>query len=146
MEPTIHSGATGIKANEEEIGSVLHQFVGDIQSTLEAGLELQRLGIRTAVITQGVRGSVMVAEDSAWLVIPLYVKRVSSVSSSVAFWVGLLLGLSEGCQPDEALRRATAAGAANTLLMGSGLLRKMDYDTLLPQVTLQALKKGVITP
>lgn len=67
---------------------------------------------------------------------------VSTVGSGDAFLAGFLAGTYAGDAPEDALRRAVAAGSASTQLLGAGVVDPADVDALARQVTVQEVGQG----
>jgi 1-phosphofructokinase len=78
-------------------------------------------GIRSALVTLGAAGAVLVTGDGAWLApAPRIVPR-STVGAGDSSLAGFLLAVTEGAGPDEALAQAVAHGAAAASLPGSAV-------------------------
>jgi 1-phosphofructokinase family hexose kinase len=125
-----------VKANGDEIGGLLNQTVNTAESARMVANALRERGVRQAVITLGSEGAVMVNDAGAWRVRAPDVSVVSAVGSGDAFLAGLVLAHSQGCRPDEALRWAAAAGAANALTVGGGRLTLADFRAALAATAL----------
>jgi 1-phosphofructokinase family hexose kinase len=139
LEEAIQAGGAGIKVNGEEIGEMLGFAVVDIDTALQAAQSMRRMGAGSAIVTLGSKGAVMVAPQGSWMAEPPNVKRISSVGSGDAFMAGLLTALEKKLDPAEALRSATAAGAANVQMLGGGRFQRADYDAALLKVQLKKL-------
>lgn len=122
---------TGIKINGDEAGALLERKLNSIEAALAAASELQRRGPASVVLTLGELGAVMVSEAGRWWAQPPDVQVVSAVGSGDVFFAGLLTALLEPCSPEEALRRAVAAGAANALTPGGGRFDLNEFRRLL---------------
>ena len=139
LQEAIAARAHGIKVNGIELGEAMGLMIDGVESAINAGMQLQSIGIEMAVITLGSRGSVMVSSQGAWLAMPPVVKTISTVGSGDAFLAGMMQGLSESKTLIESLRMATAAAAANTLQIGGGQFIRQEYENLLDQVSIQVL-------
>jgi tagatose 6-phosphate kinase len=129
----------GIKINRNETDNLLGQTPENIPEIVEAAQAIRAKGAGTVIITLGKAGAVFVDGQQAWLVQPPNVSAISTVGSGDAFLGGLAVGLAREEPVAEILRRAAAAGAANTLQIGGGRLRLADYEKLLPQVQVKPL-------
>lgn len=61
---------------------------------------------------------------------------VSSVGSGDAFLGGLAFALETGNLPEVALRYGVAAGAANALHFGGGMVKREEFGKLYEEITL----------
>jgi 1-phosphofructokinase family hexose kinase len=135
----IKARAAGIKANAAEIGEALGQEINGTVESIAAAHGLLQAGIQTVVVTLGSEGAVLVNRQGAWAARPPAIQPVSTVGSGDAFLGGLLMSLSAGEPIQQALRKASAAGAANTLQLGGGRLHKQDYENILKKVEVKEL-------
>ena len=86
---------------------------------LAAGLAPR--GIRSALVTLGAAGAVLVTGEGAWFApAPRIVPR-STVGAGDSSLAGFLLAVTEGASPDRALAQAVAHGAAAASLPGSAV-------------------------
>jgi fructose-1-phosphate kinase PfkB-like protein len=139
LEEAIHVGGAGIKVNGEEIGELLGFAVVDIETALQAAQSMRRMGAGSAIVTLGSKGAVLAVPQGSWMAEPPKVKTISSVGSGDAFMAGLLTALEKGLAPAEALKSATAAGAANVQMLGGGRFERADYDAALLKVVVKKL-------
>lgn len=139
LQAGVRAGAAGIKANASEIGELLGMRIEDIERAREAAGKLRAMGAGSAVVTLGAGGAVMATGEGVWAAWPPRVKRVSTVGSGDVFLGGLLLGLVNGEGPDEALRKATAAGAANARTLGGGRFTREHFGEAFEQVRVERL-------
>jgi 1-phosphofructokinase family hexose kinase len=123
-----------IKLNAAEAGEFLGQPVNSAQSAIAAAHALCQSGAGSTIITLGAEGAVAVNPSGAWYATPPAIAALAPVGSGDAFLGGLVLGLSRGLNLVEALRLAVAAGAANTLTLGTSLLERQQVDHLMGQV------------
>ena len=65
------------------------------------------------------------------------VEARSTVGAGDAMIGGVLMGLSRGEPLSDSFRYGVAAGAASVMTDGTQLLRKNDFEALLPKVTVQ---------
>lgn len=129
-----------VKVNGDEVGAVLNQKVNTAEAAQVAGHRLREQGVRQAVITLGKEGAVLVNNVGAWHTRPPAVRAVSAVGSGDTFLAGWVTALSQGHAPDEALRWAAAAGAANALSAGGGQFAMSDFKQVLAQTTIASLE------
>jgi tagatose 6-phosphate kinase len=135
----VQSQATGIKVNISEASSLVKFPVSTVSDASQAGVVLRRQGVKYAMITLGEAGAVLVSEEGVWWSSSPKIERLSSVGSGDAFFAGFIIQLAHGVQPAEALKFATAAGAANALSLGGGLLKREDFNDALGQVKVERI-------
>jgi 1-phosphofructokinase family hexose kinase len=128
-----------IKVNAAELGEVLNVKITDAGQAVGLARELCQSGIKQAVVTLGGQGAVLVSASGAWAVRPPEIQIVSSVGSGDAFLGGLALAFSKGFPPDAALCHAVAAGAANALCAGGGVLSLADFERLRAELVVSKL-------
>jgi ribokinase len=87
----------------------------------DAGAALLAAGCETVVVTMGARGAMVVrrSEPSPWLVPAFAVSPVDGTAAGDAFCGALAAGLATGEPMATALRRAAAAGALATTVLGA---------------------------
>jgi 1-phosphofructokinase len=117
-----------IKPNGEELAELVGVPCADADA-LEADHErvaglaagLAPRGIRSALVTLGAAGAVLVTGEGAWFApAPRIVPR-STVGAGDSSLAGFLLAVTEGASPDRALAQAVAHGAAAASLPGSAV-------------------------
>jgi len=139
LEAAIRSGGVGIKVNGEEIGALFGQPVYDFETAQRSAQSMRRMGAESAIVTLGSKGALLVTPQGSWIAEPPKVKRISSVGSGDAFMAGWLTGLAQQLDLAEALRSATAAGAANVQTLGGGRFMQTNYDAALSKVIVTKL-------
>jgi 6-phosphofructokinase 2 len=85
-------------------------------------------------LTLGDQGALLVTGDGAWRARPAAVAATGSVGAGDSFLAGLLVALSHGDRPADALRQAVAAGSAALLGTGTQLCRPGDAARLAASV------------
>ena len=111
-----------IKINEEEAAGFLGHPVAPADAAAAARSLAAATGVPLVSITLGAAGAVLADADGAWRAQALPVRPVSTVGSGDAFLAGLLMALAEGRPPPAALGHAVAAGTANALAFGGGVV------------------------
>jgi 1-phosphofructokinase family hexose kinase len=142
LPAALRARPSGIKINRMEVQELLGLPVRDLEEARQAAVQLLATGIPVVCITLGAGGALVVNEAGCWAARPPRLTVISTVGSGDAFLGGLLHGLAGGQPIPEALRMATAAGAANTLKLGGGAFDLADYQALLPRVRLKAVVSG----
>jgi 1-phosphofructokinase family hexose kinase len=120
LEEAFATRPTGIKINGEEAGTLLGRPVRSLTEAIAAAREIFLRGPEAVAITIGAGGAVLVNSAGEWQATPPPIEPVNPVGSGDCFLAGLVASLSEGRGAAEALRLATACGAANALTMRAG--------------------------
>lgn len=117
-----------VRINREELAAAVERDLtaDDVEA---AARELQSLGARTVVVSDGPAPLTMVPhDDRALLLRPPAVETVNSVGSGDAMCGGIAAALLDGRDELEAVRTGIAAGAANAMRLLPG-----DVDAALVQ-------------
>lgn len=131
-----------VKPNAEEAAALWGQPVHDIDTAAACARWLHARGVARAVVTLGADGAVGFDGKHAWHV-SLSVDNVrNSVGSGDCFMAGLAVSTVRGHGLDEALRWATACGAANAQDEETGYVRKDRVDDLYARVQARQLGNG----
>ncbi len=142
--PALVAGAAAgpemVKGNRRELERLLHRRLDDEKSTLEAAHMLREMSIRTALITRGREGAVLVSDEGSWRSLAPRVRAVSAVGSGDALLAGVVLTLSRGGTMEEALRLGVASGTACVLSPGTELCHRREVDILHPRVRVQRIE------
>jgi tagatose 6-phosphate kinase len=128
-----------VKPNAREVSELLGREIETVGEAAQAGRDLLRMGVQLAAITVGRCGAVIVDSTGAWFAEPPEVEFRSAVGCGDAFLAAMMLVLMDGRLPADALRYATAAGAANASTYGSGLVERHTVENLAPRVTVTPL-------
>jgi 1-phosphofructokinase family hexose kinase len=128
-----------IKVNALELGNALGIEISNTQQTVMAMNSVRKCGISQIAVTLGEDGAVFSSDAGTWFAQPPQIKVVSSVGSGDSFLGGLLFSLHGSSSPDVALKKAVAAGAANTLEFGAGKFSYGDFASLCEHVNISAL-------
>jgi fructose-1-phosphate kinase PfkB-like protein len=99
-----------------------------------AACDILRRGPEAVAITIGAGGAVLVNSAGNWRATTPSIKPVNPVGSGDCFLAGLVAGLSEGRGEAEALRLATACGAANAATMRAGDIEPAQVQRLALEV------------
>jgi 1-phosphofructokinase family hexose kinase len=123
-----------IKVNADELGEAMKVNLSSTGQAASAARKLCKLGIEQVVVTMGKQGAVFVSDSGSWVAKPPAIEVVSSVGSGDAFLGGLAFALDQGNPPEVALRYSVAAGTANALNFGGGVLRREDFAKICDRV------------
>jgi 1-phosphofructokinase family hexose kinase len=136
LKAAVSASPEVIKINSTEAAILLgwHEF-DDSDTAAKAAKAIQHNGISTVIITLGAKGAVLASDSGLWLATPPPLTIVNPIGSGDSFLAGLTLSLLQDMPPQEALRRAVAAGSANALSAAGGNFSVQDYDRILAEVT-----------
>ena len=120
-----------IKVNASELGDVLGVEISNAEQARTAANELLNMGTSKVAVTLGKDGAVWVSAAGSWRASSPRIQPVSSIGSGDAFLGGLVMALTSGLSPEQALCQAVAAGAANALTFGGGMFSRQDFEAIL---------------
>lgn len=130
---------TLIKPNQGEAERLLGRTLAGRADVARAAQELLALGPEMAVISCGADGAVIAVAESTWWATPPAIKPGSTVGAGDSMVAALARALGAGLAPDQALRLATAAGAATASLPGTQVADQTLVERLLPGVQIQSI-------
>jgi tagatose 6-phosphate kinase len=131
LEAALDARAWLVKINAAEALETTGIATGDQAGVLAAAQALRDRGADSVLITMGIGGAVLVTVDGEWVAGPPPERGPFSVGSGDALIGGLIVALSRGADLPEAVRRGSAAAAANALVPGQGELDPADVGRLL---------------
>ena len=126
-----------IKPNLPEMQALMRKELRTLREIRDAALFLISYGAQNVVVSMGKVGAVLVNERKTLFAPAVRVEAKSTVGAGDAMIGGMLAGLMRGANLTEAFRFGIAAGAASVMTDGTQLVRKADFDVLLPKVTVQ---------
>jgi 6-phosphofructokinase 2 len=136
----LDEGVDLFKPSLGELGAYLGRPLPDESAWLSACGQLVAAGkAGTVALSLGDKGALLVTGQGAWRAGAPRVAVASSVGAGDSFLGALLVALSTGLEPADALRRAVAAGAAALLGEGTSLCRPDDLERLERQIEVHAL-------
>jgi len=127
-----------VKVNAAEAGAHVGVGVAAEEDALRAAAGMRASGVEVAIVTRGAEGAVAVERVGAWTAVPPSAGPYA-VGSGDAFLAAVADGILRGLPLDALIRRATAAGAASTLVRGQGELRIEDVERLERAVEVRAI-------
>jgi 1-phosphofructokinase family hexose kinase len=132
-----------VSPNRTEAEAVVGQEFSEDGDFLDALERLEDLGARNALITfeRGCFASVRVerGQPKRFRAETPTVEAVSGVGAGAVLLAGFIAAWLESATPEDALRRAVAAGAASTLSVGAGRFDPANLGRLLPEVHVEDL-------
>jgi 1-phosphofructokinase family hexose kinase len=139
LELALEERPTIVKPNAAEASALLGREIETVGDAAGAARDFLARGVSIVAVTLGRCGAVLADSSGAWYAQPPEVEFVSAVGSGDSFVAGLLVALDGGGSPADALRYATAAGAANATMVGAGCLERHLVENLAPRVTVTPL-------
>lgn len=105
--------------NEFEAATLTGEDAGTTEGAVRAASKLLSSGCGAVLVTMGERGSVYLDSEGKMAIAAIPVDTVDTVAAGDAFCGGLAAGLARGEKREQALARATAAGALATTRSGA---------------------------
>ena len=130
-----------VKPNRRELESLFGKKITDVQAAGQATTQLLENGARSSAVTLGPDGLVWREEGGGplWFAKPPRLKPVSSVGCGDATLAGFACAAINGWRGEQALRFATACGAANCLSEFEGRISASDVQSLIPRIEIGAI-------
>src|ERR1700693_5937095 len=130
-----------IKPNRKEVEVLLGRSLPDLQAVVTSAREIISRGAGSVAITLGAEGVVWLESTNgpAWQTQTPRLKTVSNVGCGDTTLAGFAYAELRGVSGGEALRFATACGAANCLAELEGRISLSDVQWLIPKVTIKSL-------
>jgi 6-phosphofructokinase 2 len=140
MRQSIRAHPAVIKPNRYELAELAGRTLPDTRAIADYAVGLLDL-VETVLISLGADGIVMVTKNQVVHARPPKVAVKSTVGAGDCAVAGFVHGMAVGDSATAALRRAVATGTAATLNPGTGLCRCADVDAILPQVTVEEVRR-----
>src|SRR5580704_14501739 len=130
-----------VKPNRKEAEALLGRGLPDLQAVVTGAREIILMSAQSAAITLGAEGLVWVESKNApaWFAQPPRLKAISTVGCGDTTLAGFAYAAMHGLTGEEALRFATACGAANCLAEFEGRISPSDVQSLIPKVSIKSL-------
>lgn len=113
LRHALEASPTLVKPNADEAAAMVGHAVHDAADAMACARLLHRRGVHHAVVTLGAQGAVGFDGRQAWHAALAVDDARNTVGSGDCFLAGLAVALRRGQGMPEALRLATACGAAN---------------------------------
>lgn len=130
----IEARPTMIKPNLDEIRMLTGKQCEDLDEMIEAAKEIHAKGVEIVAVSLGAEGSFIVSDQGVFRAIVPKIDAVNTVGCGDAMIAGFALGLSEGLEVEEILKKASAISAAAALTEETGIFVIEDMEKILPQV------------
>jgi 1-phosphofructokinase family hexose kinase len=134
----VKRGCDLIVPNKHEAERLSYRAISDRKDAINVARSLSSAA-KEVYLKLGVDGAIAMTGDHAWLAKGPQMKSGSAVGAGDAFLAALLVAKEKGAPPEEALQNAVAAGTAVLASRGSDLLTRSDYESVLRDVTVEAL-------
>ncbi len=131
LTAALEARPTLIKPNAQEFQAFTGIDPRNEEDTLRACEALLEKGISMICLSRGGDGAMLVNAQGAWVCPAAKVEVRGTQGAGDSLLAGLMLALSRGMEPGEALRFATAAAGASVMRPGTLLCRKEDAEGLL---------------
>ncbi len=128
-----------VKPNEHELAAWLGRELRAEEDIVEAAASLAGLGIAAVCVTLGGRGAVAFLDGKSYRVKPPKIEAVNTVGCGDSFAAGMAYAAERGDSPEERLRIASAAAAANAMSDRAGHLDMERFRAYLKDVEVVAL-------
>lgn len=128
-----------IKPNLHELGRLVSGEINTTEEIISAADSLRKQGVKTVLISMGVKGMLLVSDEGRYRATPPEVEARNTIGAGDSTVAGFVFGLMTGRSQAQALCCAVAAGTATTLQPGTALCRMADFLHLLPQIELRKL-------
>jgi 1-phosphofructokinase family hexose kinase len=139
LERGIRTGAYLVKPNKHELMRFVGRELIDIGDVIAASREMIQAGVSVVAASLGAEGALYITSDQALRAIPPKIQVASAVGAGDSFLAGLLVKLSEGSNPLEALKFAVASGTATATIAGTQLCTLERIIEILPEVQTEVL-------
>jgi 1-phosphofructokinase family hexose kinase len=128
-----------IKPNREEAEALTGGTIDGVPAAAEVARTLGQGGIAMVVVSLGAEGAVAAFEGRVAHATVSVSGALHPVGSGDCLLGGMAVGLARGQGWQDVLRLGVACGAANTLSVETGWVRREDVDALLPRVATAVL-------
>ncbi len=126
-----------LKINADELKVAFGIEKGDLKSMEEFR---RSFSIKDLLITNGKYGSVWLSDTEKLQAVSTKVFSDFSVGSGDSFFAGLIYGQERLVSKREALKIATACGAANTLHYGAAIFERSDIERVIEDVVVSEVE------
>jgi 1-phosphofructokinase family hexose kinase len=130
-----------VKVNRAEAETLVGRPLPSMHEVVRAAREIVAGGEGSVAITLGREGLIWLEHQDGplWRARPPHMKAISAVGSGDATLAGFAHAASQGIGGEEALRLATACGAANCVAAAPGRIELATAQALVPQIEVRQL-------
>jgi 1-phosphofructokinase family hexose kinase len=130
-----------VKPNVAETEHLLGHPLPDQEARWRAVDWYRQLGIEIVVLSLGKAGAIIDWQGRRWSAQPPPIAEVNPVGSGDCLVAGFACGLLWGWAPEQTIRLAIAAGAANAAVWDAASPSRADVESLVPGVVLVELER-----
>ena len=127
----LEAGPSLIKPNAQEFYALTGINPRSEKDTLRACDALLKKGVGMICLSRGGEGAMLVAPNGAWTCPAAKITPLGTQGAGDSLLAALMLALSRGIEPGEALRFATATAGASVMRPGTLLCRREDAEALM---------------
>lgn len=131
---------TMIKPNIDEIRMLTGSRCDDLDEIIEAAIHICACGVEMVAVSLGAEGSILACSEGVYRAIVPKIDAVNTVGCGDAMIAGFALGLSQGLDIEETLRKASAISAAAALREETGFFVLEDMEKILPKVIIDKIR------
>ncbi len=123
-----------VKPNVHELSAVAGRQLDTLEEIADVARRIHESGVKVVATTLGRDGALLTTDEGALHAKPPEIKFVSAVGSGDAFVAAFVYTMETGGSNSDALKLATAAGAANATSFGAGFCSRADINNLANEV------------
>jgi 1-phosphofructokinase family hexose kinase len=122
--PLVHGCQAGpylVKPNEVELQKLTGMPTENISEVIGAAHSLFSMGVSNSLISMGKRGAFLLTKDGAWRITSPEIQESNPIGAGDSMVGGLVWGLWQGLEIEDAARWGVACGAAAASLSGTAV-------------------------
>jgi len=141
LRESVNARPDFVKVNRAEAEALVRSPLATVHEVVRAAREIVAGGVGSVAITLGREGLIWLEHQDGplWQARPPQMKAISAVGSGDATLAGFAHAASQGLVGEEALRLATACGAANCVAPAPGRIEFATVQAFVPQIEVQQL-------
>jgi 6-phosphofructokinase 2 len=144
LKEAVKEGIYLLKPNLKELSELVGKELRSSADQEDAALNIIDQGkIEILVVSLGASGAMLASKDGVFHVSAPSVAKKSTVGAGDSMVAGIVLSLSKGWNPADALRYGIASGTAATMNPGTELCKLEDVETLYKWIKSTAEKRPV---
>lgn len=134
LQRSLAFAPTLVKPNRQELAQTVGSAVDTDKDLRKAARQLLAMGAKSALVTMGAKGAVLVTAAGMWRLHSPRIAAVNPIGSGDSVAAGFAAGLVAGQSPLDCARLGIACGAANALTPNPGVVFCQDVERLLREV------------
>jgi 1-phosphofructokinase family hexose kinase len=115
------TGPFFVKPNDVEIQFLTKQPVESVQQMITAAQQLLEMGVSNIVVSLGKKGALLVNHNDVWMTESPKIKEKNPIGAGDSLVGGLVWGLSQQMEYQDALKWGVACGSATASLSGTAV-------------------------